>query len=106
MTPEIPALLDVSAEEMSDWRELTVSKLVIDWLRWERQRGIETVTQLVMANRIDESRIQAGLVEATKNILERLESSPAPLPAPPDEPAEKSLDPATRPSLRRKDAER
>ena len=74
----------------------------LEWLAWEQERGRMDIADLVMVNRIEESRVQAGRIQAIGDILDRMEA-PALLPTPTKE---EFVDPAARPSLRRNSADR
>jgi hypothetical protein len=103
VTSDDLAFLSLSHEEMTVWRALPATKAFLEWLAWEQERGRVDIADLVMCNRIDDSRVQAGRIQAIGDILDRMEV-PAKLPDPPAE--DWQGDPAMRPSLRRNLANR
>jgi hypothetical protein len=95
---DTPVFLEMSKEEIGAWRDLATTKAFFEWVEWEIERGKDYVTDFVVRGEIDRARVSAGTLKALYNIRGSVERQ-EPLPDPDDEPF---VDPAMRPSLRRK----
>jgi hypothetical protein len=90
--------MEMSKEEVGAWRDLATTKAFFEWIDWEVQQGKDKVAEFIFRGEADKARIAVGTLAALYSIRASVERQ-EPLPDPDDEPF---VDPAMRPSLRRK----
>lgn len=83
-------LLDLREEDLLPWRGLEVSRLLLDYLRQERSRVLESIPQLIFRLDSTKAQVETGALFMIDSLLSALHPPPTPL----EEPDEPFTDPA------------